>query len=774
MSNNSVFHVADEIREAVHANRPVVALESAIYTHGFPYPENVALASHLESIVRMHGAIPASIGVLDGVARVGMGPEELIKLASSTGLETTRKVSRRDLGFVCGLVSRGQKFHGGTTVAGTMILAHLAGIRIFCTGGLGGVHRGGEDTLDISADLTELGRTPVAVVSSGCKSFLDIPRTLEYLETQGVGVATFSDGREGDADFPAFWSRESGNRSPMTVATEAEAAAIIHSQALLSMSSGLLFANAIPEQHSISKSDMDDVIAGAIKDAQQAGASGKDNTPFVLRRIKELTSGKSVAANRALIESNIIRGTKVAVELAKLDQEQADYTGCDTPSPVTPFTSPTNMNTSTEREKKSGTSQGLKVTNNQQARGPQSADVAGSVALDLSCDYTPFSGPDLSRKEIPEFKTSNPSVISSTLGGVGRNVATAARLLGASVRLCSYVADDIGGQAALNMLQSEGLDTDQIKVLPTDTGTRTGQYIAVNDSKKDLVLAMADMSIFDNPELGFETTWKSILEERKPKWLVVDANWNKAMIRRWFTEAKAVGSRTVFEPVSAPKASRVFERNSIDGHLGVYPNHHIDVATPNVMELAVMYAAAQSNACLEEEKWWHVIDALGISSAGARDRLVSLTNASLVDQGIPQQSIQLLPYVPALITKLGPEGALLTQILAPDDPRLTSSSTAPHILSRSNNESPSVGGVYMRLFGPAEEISNADILSVNGVGDTLLGVLVAGLASDHRATLDALIPVAQRASVISLKSKMSVPPALGELRSELYGSTAQG
>lgn len=164
---------------------------------------------------------------MDGVARVGLDPEELIRLASSAGQANTLKLSRRDLGYVCGTRLTNKSFNGGTTISGTMLLAHLAGIKIFGTGGLGGVHRGAESSMDISADLTELGRTPVTVVSSGCKSFLDIPRTIEYLETEGVGVGTFADGRTGKVDFPAFWSRDSGVKSPVTIADEIEAAAVI-------------------------------------------------------------------------------------------------------------------------------------------------------------------------------------------------------------------------------------------------------------------------------------------------------------------------------------------------------------------------------------------------------------------------------------------------------------------------------------------------------------------------------------------------------------------
>jgi pseudouridine-5'-phosphate glycosidase/pseudouridine kinase len=211
----------------VGSKRYKVNVQLLIKPSGFPYPENVALASLLESVVRVNGGVPATIGILDGVARVGMSPEEIIKLTEAAGKNTTLKLSRRDLGYVCGTRLTGKSFNGGTTISGTMLLAHLAGIKVFGTGGLGGVHRGAESSMDISADLTELGRTPVTVISSGCKSFLDIPRTLEYLETEGVGVGTFADGRDGNVDFPAFWSRDSGVRSPTTIADEIEAAAII-------------------------------------------------------------------------------------------------------------------------------------------------------------------------------------------------------------------------------------------------------------------------------------------------------------------------------------------------------------------------------------------------------------------------------------------------------------------------------------------------------------------------------------------------------------------
>ena len=205
-----------------------------------------------------------------------------------------------------------------------MLLAHLAGIKVFATGGLGGVHQDGQNSMDISADLTELGRTPVAVISSGCKSFLDIPRTLEYLETEGVCVGTFADGRTGRVDLPAFWTRDSGFPSPKTIQNEADAAAIIYAQSRLPIMSGLLFANPIPEEFSLSKSEMDRVMSEAVQLAKHSGMSGSNNTPFVLAKIRELTAGATVKANSVLVENNVIRGTKVAVELSRLEHKEKE------------------------------------------------------------------------------------------------------------------------------------------------------------------------------------------------------------------------------------------------------------------------------------------------------------------------------------------------------------------------------------------------------------------------------------------------------------------
>ncbi|KAF2195446.1 hypothetical protein K469DRAFT_722679 [Zopfia rhizophila CBS 207.26] len=760
LTNNGFFRVSDEVQEALNSKKPVVALETTIYTHGFPYPNNVALASLLESVVRVNGGAPATIGILDGLARVGMSPEELIRLTESAGKETTLKLSRRDLSYVCGLRLTGKKFNGGTTIAGTMLLAHLAGIKVFGTGGLGGVHRGAESSMDISADLTELGRTPVTVVSSGCKSFLDIPRTLEYLETEGVGVGTFADGRKGNVDFPAFWSRESGIKSPMVIGNEIEAAAIIHAQNSLQISSGLLFANPCPAEAAIPKEAMDPIIHEAIRQADASGASGKDNTPFILSKIKELSGGKSILANRALIESNVRRAAIVARELAILEskQDQAQGRTFSSISPVQSNNAPRSEDTSKNA-----------FLRPSQAPSDKTADmssvdivVAGALAVDFSCDYSPLPG---SADTVdPQLHTSNPAAITQTLGGVAHNIAKASHFMGSSVRLCSAIGDDLSGRAALSKLQSEGIQADGIRVF--DQPNRTAQYVAVNNAYRELTIAMADMSILETcgPET-IEGTWLSSLSQSKPKCLIVDANWSTETLHTWLRYGKYVHALTAFEPVSTAKAARLFASPSLSDPSAIFPSHLVDIATPNSHELKSLHDTAQRLDLFNLPAWFRIIDALGIPSSGLRIALSVSTSPKLVDQGIPQQSIKLLPFIPIILTKLGPKGVLLTKLLKADDPALSSPEETQYVVSRCRNGDREVGGLYVRLFPPEKILGPSEVISVNGIGDTFLGALASGLVKGRK--VEQVVPLAQRAAVLSLKSKESVSPELRNLTKEI-------
>ncbi|CAI9403235.1 pseudouridine-5'-phosphate glycosidase [Nocardioides sp. T2.26MG-1] len=297
--------LTDEVAQALRDGAPVVALESTIISHGMPYPQNVEMATEVEDIIRDAGAVPATIAVLHGRPRIGLGTDDLELLASH---EDVAKVSVRDLPFV---IARGA--HGATTVAATMRLAALAGIRTFVTGGLGGVHRGAQQSFDESADLTELGTTDVAVVSAGVKSILDIGLTLERLETLGVPVLAY-----GADEFPSFFSRSSGHAAPMRADTPAEIAATMAAKWDLGIAGGVVIANPIPVEDEIPADEIGAIIEQALGDMDALGIHGKDATPYLLGRIVEITGGASLTANIALVRHNARLGAAIAQEYAAL------------------------------------------------------------------------------------------------------------------------------------------------------------------------------------------------------------------------------------------------------------------------------------------------------------------------------------------------------------------------------------------------------------------------------------------------------------------------
>mmetsp|Transcript_27796 Transcript_27796/g.44573 ORF Transcript_27796/g.44573 Transcript_27796/m.44573 type:complete len:378 (-) Transcript_27796:1780-2913(-) len=302
--------VAAEVAAALASGRAVVALESTIVSHGMPYPQNLAMAREVEAVVRLHGAVPATIAIMDGVPHVGLSDEHLERLAKMGA--AAAKVSRRD---IASIVARGVT--GATTVSATMLLAARAGIAVFVTGGIGGVHRGGERTMDVSADLTELGRTPVAVVCAGAKSVLDIPRTLEFLETQGAAVVGY-----GVDEFPAFFTRASGCAAPARVDTPRQAAALIKAGRRLGLG-GVVFGVPIPAADEALGAGVEAAIGQALSQAEEEHVIGNAVTPFLLKRIRELTGGASLAANIALVKNNAAVGAQIAAALANLDATHA-------------------------------------------------------------------------------------------------------------------------------------------------------------------------------------------------------------------------------------------------------------------------------------------------------------------------------------------------------------------------------------------------------------------------------------------------------------------
>lgn len=294
---------APDVAEALKTGAPVVALESTIITHGMPYPDNLTTARAVEQDIRDQGAVPATIALMDGMIHIGLSDADLERLAQTTD---AKKISRADLALCLTM-----GWTGATTVAATMICAHLAGISVFATGGIGGVHRGAETTFDISADLTELGQTPVTVVAAGPKAILDIPKTLEVLETQGVPVIAY-----GQDPLPAFWSRSSGITAPLRMDDAGQIAAAHLMRARLGLTGGQLIANPIPEGEEIPHDQIGPIIEQALIAAEEQGIATKEVTPFLLGHILNLTAGASLTANIALVRNNARLAARIATEIA--------------------------------------------------------------------------------------------------------------------------------------------------------------------------------------------------------------------------------------------------------------------------------------------------------------------------------------------------------------------------------------------------------------------------------------------------------------------------
>lgn len=306
MNLEKYLSVSPEVKQAVQEGKPVVALESTIISHGMPYPQNVETALKVEQLVRDHGAVPATIAIINGKLSVGITKEEIDYL----GKEGSKipKASRRDLAV---LVSKGMS--GATTVTTTMIIAQMAGIKVFATGGIGGVHRGAETTMDISADLEELAQTNVMVVCAGAKSILDLGLTLEYLETKGVPVIGYQTKK-----LPAFYTRTSDFNVDYRLDTPEEIAKAFDAKLSMGLKGGMLVANPIPEKYSMDPVEIGNVIDSAIAEAKEKGIKGKETTPFLLAKVKEITGGKSLDANIQLVYNNVALGAKIATELSAM------------------------------------------------------------------------------------------------------------------------------------------------------------------------------------------------------------------------------------------------------------------------------------------------------------------------------------------------------------------------------------------------------------------------------------------------------------------------
>ena len=526
------LRVRADVRDAIANNRPVVALESTIISHGMPYPKNLEVARAVEAVVRDAGALPCTIAVLDGVCICGLSDDELERFAQLGDAGAVGKVSRRDLAHA---VARGA--HGGTTVSSTMLLAHAAGIGVFVTGGIGGVHRGGEASMDVSADLVELGRTPVLVVSAGVKSILDIPRTLEYLETQGVAVLAL-----GADEFPAFFSRTSGCAAPLRVDSAAEAAAVAAAQRRLGLASGMLVGVPIPEAAEAEGARVQGAIDAALAEADGAGVRGRDVTPFLLKRVNELTDGASLAANIALIKNNALAGAQIAVALSAMAA-----------SPDAPEVAGVGVAPATSAEP---------------------VVVIGGVVADLVAS-PPAGGALLPR-------TSTPGALALSPGGVARNVAEGLARLGVAARLLSAVGDD--ALAAMVDAHAAGtpLQTGDIRRV---AGARTATYTAMHDGRGDLASAVADMDVLDQITPDYVGSYAAAIGAAPL--CVADANLRADTLVELARMCDGMRTPLWLEPVSIQKGAAAAAALRGAGLLGV-----VAFTSPNEEEVVAMAAGA--------------------------------------------------------------------------------------------------------------------------------------------------------------------------------------
>jgi pseudouridine-5'-phosphate glycosidase/pseudouridine kinase len=707
--------ISPEVQRALAAKRPVVCLESTIITHGMAYPQNLEMARDVERVIRNHGATPATIAVMNGKAHVGLQEEDL-KLLASTG-PAARKVSRRDLATILA-----DKAIGGTTVSATMILAKRAGIKVFVTGGIGGVHRNGETTMDISNDLNELSRNDVAVVCAGPKAILDIPRTLEYLETMGVTVTTI-----GQENLPAFYSSDSGIKSPQSSLSPEHAAEIIAANHALELGSAVLCCVPIPSKAGLDGRFMDSVIRKAVADSEARGIKGKDSTPFLLAAVSKATKGRSLEANIALVMENARVGAQIAVHLARIENDSIAPAGNSAGLDLSDSKAIADSLFELEDGRAigavdfNGSSFAEALIENQEAAfikdpaGRSPILAIGGVAVDVTCSVPRPTNGDLTAL----LATSNPGKTSRSLGGVAANIASAVRKAGQDVSLLSKVGSDVDGSFALEQLRMRGVNTSNVEV---SNDQRTATYINIQ-ADGQLVTAVADMDILRTIS---DDKVDAFLKQQRGGWAIVDANLEVETFINVIRAASAQATKVCFEPTSVAKAKIAF---STKEKLPVFPGSLIDTVTPNMLELKSLNDAARSAGHLESDEWWKVINAMSIMSSERGQiehfvrqfqRQADVQSLNLLDNGIMQQCLQLLPFMPNIYLTLGQHGVLSVHL-----------SELGIVDAVSVKESVRIEG-HSSVVDIIHHITPKQVTgheSDTGAGDTFAGALVAALDS---------------------------------------------
>ncbi|GAA5866197.1 hypothetical protein JCM3774_004115 [Rhodotorula dairenensis] len=741
--------VAPEVAQAQVEGRPIVALESTLITHGLPPPHSQSLPRECEDILRAQGVTPATIAILNGRIKVGVEGKDLDYLAErgwqarkdQRQAERLWKVGRRELGAA--VVKR---IDGGTTVSGTMAVAHLAGIKIFSTGGIGGVHRGAETSFDISSDLIALSDTPVAVVCAGSKSILDIGLTLEYLEAHAVPVAGFK-----TSDWPAFYTARSGFKTPMQLDSAAEVAETILMTDKLGLPSSLLLGNPIPAEYHAVGEELQKAVDRAVAESVENGMarSGKQVTPWLLQRVAELSEGRSLASNKALIKNNVRVGGEVAIEYARLVNE----TSAPSPSTFVPSATVTRGKQSPDPGSPPKASVSRSEASPRTHLPPRAKIlVAGVLAVDISMVPTSAS----------PLRTTAPGKVALSLGGVAGNVAGAAHSLLASsspegqddVLLLAAVAEDTLGQVARSGLSRRGMRADG---LSAPESARTATCGILLDESRDLVGGVADMDIADQLD-GAEIVGR--IKAMQPDLVCFDGNVSEDAMRQVVIECAALNTSTLFEPTSNSRALQLLkalekaDRSLITQLPATSPL--VTYTTPNIYELTQMY----EHACFSEHAMYSAREWFDYYTVSAQDLALRLPKWVL-DEGVAQMAIRLLAtsLFGTLFVKSGSRGVLVAQRVSRVD-QSSEWTAMPKGKGTAVVQSSMPGDILVLKHHAALSVPEHEVRSVTGAGDNLAGALLAGmsrgLSPARPADLDRLVELAQRAAVNTLKSDEAV------------------
>ncbi|GAA5835197.1 hypothetical protein JCM11251_006641 [Rhodosporidiobolus azoricus] len=737
-------------------------------SYGLPPPHSFNLARQCESILRDQSVVPATIAILNGRIKIGLTEGELEGLAEkgwkSRGDKTVEmwKVGRREIGAA---VVKG--VDGGTTVSGTMAIAHLAncGIKVFSTGGIGGVHRGAETSFDISSDLQSFSDTPIAVVCAGSKSILDIGLTLEYLEAHAVPVAAYK-----TSAWPAFYTADSGFKAPMRLDSAEEVAKTIRMAERLSLPSSLCLGNPIPEEYHAVGEELQLAVVQAVKESVENGMSkrGKEVTPWLLQRVNELTKGKSLESNKVLIENNVRVGGEVALAYAKLlkdEQSGPTSSGSFMPSPSSSRLLAPIASTLSSQARSTTSSASPDSAAPSSPLAP--LVVTGSLAVDIT--MTPTSSP---------HATTSPGSVSLTLGGVAGNVAGAAHSLlsGEDVLLIAPIGKDLLGEVAKGGLRQRGMRSDGlIEVTPGEgVESRSATCGILMDEKGELVGGVADMAItaaLDGEKvlLLYPQFYDSIvltaiseqvvnrIKAAKPRLVCFDANLSQAGMADVLKYCEKEGIATFFEPTSNAKSLSLLKALQSPALASLLPleKSPVSLSAPNTYELAHLF----DHVAFAEHEAFSYPDWLSAITVRADDLALRLPKW-VVEEGVAVQAVRLLPIFNTLFVKSGERGVLVVQrvsgveAVAAWKKEAKRKGTVVALSGATSSEA-----IVLRHY-PALPLEEAHQGNVTGAGDNLAGAVIAAVVRGWNPAsprdLDRIVDLAQRAAIGALKSKEAV------------------